>query len=118
MRSVHFLFLSPFLGEWRQPFSRGGERKAEGSQEVRATPASADLTKNVQPYWLCKTPTPIGVGLFFLRAVEDARPYCVTMTLDWVVGRGLAPAVYVSRRDQGLALQRTMTLDSIRRGDS
>ncbi len=27
--------------------------------------ASADITKSVQPYWLCKTPTPFGVGVFF-----------------------------------------------------
>ena len=52
------------------PYSRSGERKAEGSQGVRATPASADFTKSVQPYWLCKTPTPFGVGVFLMRAVE------------------------------------------------
>ena len=62
------------VGIWRKPYSRSGERKAEGSQWVRATPASADLTKSVQLYWLCKTPTPFGVGVFFCGASRTPPP--------------------------------------------
>ena len=56
--------------------SRGGRHRVSGLTAPRApTPlvelpssASADFTKSVQPYWLCKTPTPFGVGVLLMRA--------------------------------------------------